>query len=194
MRGRDGGSTPPTPESDAPYQLTVRPIESDTDRYQVGRNDARIGPDLMRMLGMHPSDGMELTGTKTTVAGVFRTDRADWDTESIYLDEFTRQNAGVGVDETIEVRPAIITDAASLVVESSTERPMTLDAETREWARRRLRKWLLVEGDVVPVLDKESSPGSFTHSGALRVVIADPEGPVRVTSETDIEFRATSEP
>jgi len=189
MSSEDNGSTPPAPETDASHRLTVKPIGSDADSYPVGRNDARVGPDAMQRLTDGPSNVVELIGTKTTVAEVLRTDRADWDTETIRLDEFTRENAGVDLNESVEVRPATVNDAASLVVRSSTDRPISLNAETRAWVSERLHRWHLVEGDTVPVLDRESSPGSFTHSGALRVVATDPNGPVRVTSETSIEFQ-----
>jgi len=45
-------------------------------------------------------------GADTTAAKVWRADRQDWNTDTVRIDSFTRQNADVGIGERVTIRKA----------------------------------------------------------------------------------------
>ncbi|MFC5972611.1 hypothetical protein ACFPYI_14835 [Halomarina salina] len=185
MNDSDDNSLAPDSETGAPLRLEVKPTYSNV----VGRNDARVGPDVIQVLELSPGDCVELAGDRTTVATVWRTDVDDWGTGTVLLDEFTRENAGVSVGETIDVRPAIVSDATSLTVQSSTDRPISFDSSEMNRVRDGLSYRVLTEEDIVSIRDASGSAASPSHPWAVRVHTTDPRGPVRVTPETTIEFQ-----
>jgi len=61
-----------------------------------GRGIARLDPDTLLHLKLSPGDIIEIEGADTTAAKVWRADRQDWNTDTVRIDGFTRQNADAG--------------------------------------------------------------------------------------------------
>ena len=78
-----------------------------------GRGIARLDPDTLLHLKLSPRDIIEIEGADTTAAKVWRADRQDWNTDTVRIDGFTRQNADVGIGERVEIRKAEATKATS---------------------------------------------------------------------------------
>ncbi|MFP4591300.1 MAG: ATPase, partial [Halobacteriales archaeon] len=64
-----------------------------------GRGIARLDPDTLLHLKLSPGEIITIEGAKTTAAKVWRADRNDWNTDTVRIDGFTRQNAEVGIGE-----------------------------------------------------------------------------------------------
>jgi len=71
-----------------------------------GRGIARLDPDTLLHLKLSPGDIIEIEGAETTAAKVWRADRQDWNTDTVRVDGFTRQNADVGIGERVTIRKA----------------------------------------------------------------------------------------
>ena len=82
-----------------------------------GRGIARLDPDTLLHLKLSPGDIIEIEGGDTTAAKVWRADRQDWNTDTVRIDGFTRQNADVGIGERVTIQKAEATKADKLVLE-----------------------------------------------------------------------------
>src|SRR6056297_2915201 len=76
-----------------------------------GRGIARLDPDTLLHLKLSPGDIIEIEGAETTAAKVWRADRQDWNTDTVRIDGFTRQNADVSIGERVTIRKAEETKA-----------------------------------------------------------------------------------
>ena len=81
-----------------------------------GRGIARLDPDTLLHLKLSPGDIIEIEGGDTTAAKVWRADRQDWNTDTVRIDGFTRQNADVSIGERVEIRKAETEKAEKLVL------------------------------------------------------------------------------
>ena len=71
---------------------------------EVGRGVARVDPEIMDILGLRVGDIAIIDGAKKTVAKVLRGGPEDANRGIIRLDGSTRRNAGVGIDERVDIR------------------------------------------------------------------------------------------
>ena len=69
-----------------------------------GRGIARLDPDTFLHLKLSPGDIIQITGGKQTAAKVWRADRQDWNTNTVRIDGFTRQNANVSLGEYVSIQ------------------------------------------------------------------------------------------
>ena len=68
-----------------------------------GLGRARLDPGIMQEIGVSPGDIVTVTGTRTTVAKVWRSQPGDWNQEKIRIDKYTRLNAGAENGERVTV-------------------------------------------------------------------------------------------
>ena len=67
-----------------------------------GGGKARLDPETMLLLKISPGDLVAIEGKRRTVAKVWRSLVEDWNQRKIRIDNFTRQNAGVSIGDTVK--------------------------------------------------------------------------------------------
>jgi len=73
----------------------------------VGRSIVRIPVRIMKKLGIEPGDYVEIVGRKSAYAQVWPAYPEDEDKDIVRMDGIIRQNAGVGIGDTVKVRKAL---------------------------------------------------------------------------------------
>ena len=63
----------------------------------------RLDPPAMQALSVTPGDIVKITGTKSTVAKVWRALTPDWGLHKTRIDKYTRMNAGVKLGDTVKL-------------------------------------------------------------------------------------------
>ena len=140
------------------------------DKRDAGRGIARLPDDARRRLGVLSGDVVVVAGEEETVAKVWPVDDGRGDV--VRIDADTRTNADVTVGDTVTVKSASIEPATLVSVRPTGDVPGDADdALTRHLLDRPVR-----EGERVNV----DGLGTFVVS------LTDPDGPVRVTDDTDL--------
>lgn len=130
-----------------PAQLRI----AESKQRDVGKKRARISHEIMNSLGIAPGDVIELAGKSRTAVTVWPADEDDVEKDIIRIDGQTRKNAGVGINDLVEVRK----------VESKLARNISLlpmgnkiavDREFCEFVKNRLKGFPLIEGDEISVV------------------------------------------
>ena len=163
-----------------------------TDAYpnDLARGIARLDPDALQQLTLNPGAVIEIEGGETTTAKVWRADRQDWDTGTIRIDEFTRQNADVGIGERVSIRKADVEKADELVLAAPEEASAQFGSDAAGMVKRQILKRPVVEHDTVPVMSSTNHPFMRSPGQAIPLVAVetDPEGVVMVTEDTSVEL------
>jgi transitional endoplasmic reticulum ATPase len=156
-----------------------------------GRGIARLDPDTLLHLKLSPGDIIEIEGADSTAAKVWRADRQDWNTDTVRIDGFTRQNADVGIGERVEIRKAEATKADSLVLAPPEEASVQFGSDAAGMVKRQILKRPVVERDIVPVMSSTNHPFMRSPGQAIPLIAVEtePEGVVLVTEDTDVELR-----
>ena len=158
--------------SPAPYVLLKVAEAKPRD---VGRIIVRIPVRIMKKLGIEPGDYVEIVGRKTAYAQVWPTYPEDEDKDIVQMDDAIRQNAGVGIDDTVKIKKAALKPAQRVVL-APTE-PVRVDPKY-------LKEWIL-RGK--PVARGQAIEVSF-YGGAMRFVVVqvEPEPAAYVSIDTDV--------
>ena len=156
-----------------------------------GRGIARLDPDTLLHLKLSPGDIIEIEGADTTAAKVWRADRQDWNTDTVRIDGFTRQNADVGIGERVEIRKAEAEKADSLVLAPPEEASVQFGSDAAGMVKRQILKRPVVERDIVPVMSSTNHPFMRSPGQAIPLIAVEtqPEGVVLITEDTDVELR-----
>jgi len=114
----------------------------------ANRGIVRVGSDVMRDLGLTSGDAIEITGTKKTVSLVWPGYEADVGKGLIRMDGYTRNNAGVGIDDQVTLKKIVVKAAERLVL-GFTEpiRVMGIESYLFEFLQGRV----LTRGDSIPL-------------------------------------------
>ncbi len=83
----------------------------------VGRAYARMGPEDLEKLGAAIGDIVEVTGKRTTVCKLMPAYRELRDQSRVQLDGIVRENAGAGLDDSVQVRKVLCRPAEQAVLE-----------------------------------------------------------------------------
>jgi transitional endoplasmic reticulum ATPase len=154
--------------------LTVRGAE----KRDGGRGIARIADAARQQLGVLSGDTVALDGQQTTVVKVWPA-ASTLPENTVQIDAETRANAGVRIGDEVTVRPISVADAESVTVVPKANFSLD-DVDTLEAAAKR------------ELLDRPVSTGERARierlgdAGLFVVSKTDPDGTVRVTSETDV--------
>ncbi|WEL21027.1 CDC48 family AAA ATPase [Halorhabdus sp. BNX81] len=156
-----------------------------------GRGIARLDPDTLLHLKLSPGDIIEIEGAETTAAKVWRADRQDWNTDTVRIDGFTRQNADAGIGERVEIRKAEAEKADSLVLAPPEEASVQFGSDAAGMVKRQILKRPVVERDIVPVMSSTNHPFMRSPGQAIPLIAVEtePEGVVLITEDTDVELR-----
>ena len=156
-----------------------------------GRGIARLDPDTLLHLKLSPGDIIEIEGAETTAAKVWRADRQDWNTDTVRIDGFTRQNADVGIGERVSIRKAEAEKAETLVLAPPEEASVQFGSDAAGMVKRQILKRPVVERDIVPVMSSTNHPFMRSPGQAIPLIAVEtePEGVCLITEETDVELR-----
>jgi transitional endoplasmic reticulum ATPase len=156
-----------------------------------GRGIARLDPDTLLHLKLSPGDIIEIEGAETTAAKVWRADRQDWNTDTVRVDGFTRQNADVSIGERVTIRKAETTKANTLVLAPPEEASVQFGSDAAGMVKRQILKRPVVERDIVPVMSSTNHPFMRSPGQAIPLIAVDtkPDGVCLVTEDTDVELR-----
>jgi transitional endoplasmic reticulum ATPase len=147
----------------------------------VGRSIVRIPVRIMKKLGIEPGDYVEIVGRKSAYAQVWPAYPEDEDKDIVRMDGIIRQNAGVGIGDTVKVRKASLKPAQRVVL-APTE-PVRVDPEY-------LKKQILLGK---PVARGQAIDVPF-YGGAIRFVVVQVQpGPAAYVS-IDTEVTVREEP
>jgi transitional endoplasmic reticulum ATPase len=146
----------------------------------VGRALARFDPSDMEKLGLKVGDIVEVAGKRKTVAKAMPAYREDRGASLIQVDGVTRENAGVGLDQLVEVRKIAAKPATSVELSPITITPKDRDLE---YIGRLL--------DGIPVVEDDRIRATLfgTRSADFKVVSTSPSGPVVINSGTTLEIK-----
>jgi transitional endoplasmic reticulum ATPase len=156
-----------------------------------GRGIARLDPDTLLHLKLSPGDIIEIEGGERTAAKVWRADRQDWNTDTVRIDGFTRQNADVGIGERVEIRKAEAKKADELVLAPPEDASVQFGSDAAGMVKRQILKRPVVENDIVPVMSSTNHPFMRSPGQAIPLIAVDtdPEDVVLVTEDTEVTLR-----
>jgi len=156
-----------------------------------GRGIARLDPDTLLHLKLSPGDIIEIEGGESTAAKVWRADRQDWNTDTVRIDGFTRQNADVGIGERVTIRKAEAEKADTLVLAPPEDASVQFGSDAAGMVKRQILKRPVVETDIVPVMSSTNHPFMRSPGQAIPLIAVEtePEGVVLVTEDTEVELR-----
>ncbi len=156
--------------------IVLRVVEAKSR--DVGRSIARIPVRIMKKLGVEPGDYVEIKGKKSAFAQVWPAYPEDEDKDIVRMDGIIRQNAGVGIGDTVEVRKVQLKPAQKVVL-APTE-PVRVDTEY-------LKKQILLGK---PVARGQAIDVPF-YGGAIRFVVVQvhPGSAGYVSVDTEVTIR-----
>jgi transitional endoplasmic reticulum ATPase len=152
-----------------------------------GGGKARLDPETMLALKISPGDLVAIEGKRRTVAKVWRSLVEDWNQKKIRIDNFTRINAGVSINDTVKV--AKITEeieAKRVVLAPPEDLPKKIPIANNPHVVNGLIDFPVVKNDTVPVM--LGLPFIQPQIVGFKVVEVEPEEAVIITKNTAIEF------
>jgi len=143
----------------------------------VGRAFSRMGPEDMEKLGAAIGDIVEISGKRKTVCKAMPAYKELRGQCRVQLDGITRENAGVGLDESVSIRKIASRSAAKVILA-----PLTITPGDRDlnYIGSLLDGLPVVEGDRI----RATLFGS--RSADFRVETTSPKGPVLINPTTQL--------
>ncbi|MEM0358148.1 MAG: CDC48 family AAA ATPase [Candidatus Bathyarchaeia archaeon] len=143
----------------------------------VGRGIARLDPEAMEKLGLTPGDIVEISGKRKTVAICWPGYGEDAGKGIIRIDGYTRNNAGVSIDEKVTVRKVEAKKAAKITL-TPTE-PLRIEG-AEDYLAQLLEGRVVTRGDYIPI-------GIMGRKVDLMVTSVQPPAPaVIIAADTQI--------
>ncbi len=151
-----------------------------------GGGKARLDPETMLALKISPGDLVAIEGKRRTVAKVWRSLVEDWNQKKIRIDNFTRINAGVSINDTVKVSKITDEIEAKRVVLAPPEGLRgKLPSTNNPHVVNSLIDFPVVKNDTIPVL---LQPFVQPQIIGFKAVEVEPEEAVIITKNTAIEF------
>ncbi|WP_254278683.1 AAA family ATPase [Haloarcula marina] len=157
--------------SDDGIELTV----AGAHKRDAGRGIARLPESVRSELGVLSGSPVIIEGDRMTVVKVWPGD--DGDGSSVRIDSDTRANAGVNIGDTVRVRAGSVTAADAITIE-----PLDPLPGTDEYAH-------MVRTQLVDQMVQVDERTHVDGLGTFVVRSTEPDGPVRVTDDTDVTIR-----
>jgi len=154
---------------------------TEAQSHDVGRGLVRLDPSVAEAMGLGSGDAIEIKGTKKTAALNVHGYPEDNGTDVIRMDGILRRNAGVGLDEQVEIRK-IGTKTAKKVQLAPTEPIKIMGGE--EYLGRILEGRLITRGDIVEinVMGRRLTFGVVSFSPKADAVM--------ISADTDVKIGA----
>jgi transitional endoplasmic reticulum ATPase len=159
---------------------------ADARQRDVGHGKVRIDNDTMQKLGITAGDFVEIHGKKMTVAVAWPAYAEDQGQEIIRMDGLIRRNAGVALNEYVNVRKADVKDAQAIIF-APTDVRLSVDEEFVSFVKRRFMDMPFIEGDMTLL-------SIFGSAVPLTVTRTRPHGPVRITETAHVQVLSEPTP
>jgi transitional endoplasmic reticulum ATPase len=127
-------------------QVSLRVAEAQSR--DVGRGIARIDPKVSSEIGLSAGDVVEIHGKKKTVAIYWPGYPEDTGKGLIRIDGYTRNNAGAGIDEKVDVKKVEAKEAKKITI-APTE-PLRITGG-EEYLKQILENRVISRGDIIPL-------------------------------------------
>jgi transitional endoplasmic reticulum ATPase len=158
---------------------------AETTSRLVGRGIAAIDPRVMEEVGLSAGDVIEITGKgKKSHAVLWTGYPEDYGRGLIRIDGYTRNNLGIGIDDTVSIAPAQAKEAQEVVL-APTEQ-LSLEG-LEEYLPEVLENHVMTKGDSLP-LNIMGKKIDFVVEGTT------PSGAAVVTLETRFRLGTTHKP
>jgi transitional endoplasmic reticulum ATPase len=135
-------------DESSPIQLRV----AEAKHRDVGKRRARIDPRHMQQLGIQAGEAIEIVGKRSTAVTAWPADEEEKEADIIRIDGQTRKNAGVGVNDLLNVRKIDCRQAKSVTLMPLGNSNITVDKEFCDFVKHRLKGYPLNEGDEISVV------------------------------------------
>jgi transitional endoplasmic reticulum ATPase len=153
----------------------------------VGKRRARIEPEAMEFLKVEAGDMIEIVGKRASCAIVWPADDDNKTPDVIRIDGQTRKNAGVGINDLVNVKKIIAKPAKSVTL-MPVNGNVTVDKEFTDFVKNRLRGLPLSEGDEISVMILGNSMDFKIHKIAPKAVVKiERSTVVTILTETSID-------
>jgi transitional endoplasmic reticulum ATPase len=160
---------------------------SEAFQQDVGYGRARIDHQTRMNLDLSIGDVIEIEGTKTTAAVVWRAHPTDEGKEIIRIDNLTRKNCGTGLGERVKIRRAEIKAAKEVTLAPliSKGQQIQFGSGIENLIKKGLLKRPLTKGDSVII------PGIALFGSSLPFVIitSNPSGIISISEDTIIKVK-----
>jgi len=127
-------------------QVSLRVAEAQSR--DVGRGIARIDPKSSSEIGFSAGDVVEIHGKKKTVAIYWPGYQEDYGKGIIRIDGYTRNNAGAGIDEKVDIKKVAAKEAKKITI-APTEPLRIMGGE--EYLKQILENRVISRGDLIPL-------------------------------------------
>ncbi len=153
----------------------------------VGKRRARIEPEAMEFLKVEAGDMIEIVGKRSSCAIVWPADDDNKAPDVIRIDGQTRKNAGVGINDLVNVRKIVAKPAKSVTL-MPVNGNVTVDKEFTDFVKNRLRGLPLSEGDEISVMILGNSMDFKIHKISPKAVVKiERNTTVTILTETSID-------
>jgi transitional endoplasmic reticulum ATPase len=152
-----------------------------------GGGKARLDPETMLLLKISPGDLVAIEGKRRTVAKVWRSLVEDWNQRKVRIDNFTRQNAGVAIGDSVTIiKISEEVEAKRVVLAPPEDLPKKIPVANNPHVINGLIDFPVSINDSVPIM--LGLPFIQPQIVAFKIVEIEPEEAVIITKNTSIEF------
>ncbi|MDP3563290.1 MAG: CDC48 family AAA ATPase [Methanoregula sp.] len=152
-----------------------------------GGGKARLDPETMLLLKISPGDLVAIEGKRRTVAKVWRSLVEDWNQRKCRIDNFTRQNAGVAIGDSVTIiKITEEVEARRIVLAPPEDLPKKIPVANNPHVINGLIDFPVAKNDSVPIM--LGLPFLQPQIVAFKVMEIEPEEAVIITKNTEIEF------
>ncbi|TLY07267.1 MAG: CDC48 family AAA ATPase [Thaumarchaeota archaeon] len=163
----------------SPVQLRV----AEAKHRDVGKRRARIDGHHMEHLGIHAGEVVELVGKRSTAVTAWPADEEEKENDIIRIDGLTRKNAGVGLNDLLDVRKIDCKQAKTVTLMPLGDSSITVDKEFCDFVKNRLKGYPVSEGDEISVV-------ILGNQMDFRVQRVAPKAIVRIERQTKLTIMA----
>jgi transitional endoplasmic reticulum ATPase len=127
-------------------KITLKVAE--TNPKFVGRGMALVDPKIMEEMGLSTGDVIEISGRKKSYVLLWSSQSEDYGKGLIRIDGYTRNNIGIGIDDSVTIRKVSVKKAEQVIL-APTEELNIVGLE--EYLPELLEGRVVAKGDVVPL-------------------------------------------
>ncbi len=132
----------------SPIQLRV----AEANHRDVGKRRARIDPRYVQHLGIQAGEVIQLAGKHNNAVTAWPADEQEKEADIIRIDGQTRKNAGVGLNDLLNVRKIECRQAKNVTLMPLGDSNITVDREFCDFVKNRLKGYPVSEGDEISVV------------------------------------------
>jgi transitional endoplasmic reticulum ATPase len=121
---------------------------AETNPKFVGRGMALVDPKVMEEMDLSTGDVLEISGKKKSYVLLWSSQRDDYGKKVIRIDGYTRNNIGVGIDDTVSVRKVSVKKAEQVIL-APTEELNIVGLE--DYLPELLEGRVVTRGDIIPL-------------------------------------------